>query len=335
LAAATLTRTVGLFVAVPALAYLVVRRAGVVRVAALAVAFSLPLVAYAAWFDHYWGRFHLQKYDGHFLYGRVAPFADCRGLSLPAEERPLCPPPRRPLHPPGWFVYHAESPIRAVEASNPVDVNEIAGRFARRIILHQPTDYARAVTRDFLQYFEPTRSPGPLQGRLATIELQPAALTFSYRATAAAAIRDYQDDPAARPVIVEGLSRRLAAWQGWTYTPGPLLAAFALLGLLAVAWRPRSGPSAAGEALLFASSGVILLLVPSATVTFDYRYVTPALALLGAGGALGGWELVGRLRERRAARELGWRPPARAAPAEGGPQEDAGGSGEEETRVGP
>jgi hypothetical protein len=75
------------------------------------------------------------------------------------------------------------------------------------------------------------------------------------------------------------------------YTPGPLLAVFALAGLggSAALLRRRLGPPARQlglACLLFAASGASVLLI-SDLFEFSWRYQLPALVTLAPAGALG------------------------------------------------
>lgn len=295
LAAATLTRTVGIVLVLPALAFVLVRRLGAVRSAALAVAFAAPLVGYAAWFDSFYGKVRLYNWDGYFLYGRVAPFADCDGLTLTPAEHQLCPA-ESPRYRPTWYVYYVDSPIQDVKPPPGDDVNEVAARFARRIIVHQPTDYARAVGGDFLEYFQPLRRTGSLDDDLAETELQTDRVSFVDSPRAEKMIRDVEQDPNARSHVVRPLASGLVRWQRFAYVPGPVLGLALLLGVFGGFAGNRRG-----ESLLFASVAALLLLVPVAAVVFDYRHLTPALPFLGGAGALGGTALklrVAAVRQR-------------------------------------
>ena len=88
LAAAALTRSVGLALIAPALAFAIVR-GGLVRSLVLAAAFALPLVGYATWYSTTpQGRFALTDHDGFFLYGRVGDFASCSGIAAHPGRAP-------------------------------------------------------------------------------------------------------------------------------------------------------------------------------------------------------------------------------------------------------
>ena len=80
---------------VPAALYVLVavrpRRRLLTRLAALTGCFLIPVVGYLGWFDASHGEWNFTTFSGAFLYGRVADFASCQGLNLPAYEKPLCP----------------------------------------------------------------------------------------------------------------------------------------------------------------------------------------------------------------------------------------------------
>ncbi len=106
-----------LIMIIPAALYVLVavrpRRRMLTRLAALTGCFLIPVAGYLGWFDAAHGQPNFTTFSGAFLYGRVADFASCQGLDLPAYERPLCPaqppaqpaaqpaqPPSRPSRPP-------------------------------------------------------------------------------------------------------------------------------------------------------------------------------------------------------------------------------------------
>jgi hypothetical protein len=120
------------------------------------------------------------------------------------------------------------------------------------------------------------------------------------------------------------------------YTPGPLLALFALAGLggsvLALVRRPAASRTAAGDAaagddpavgasarsglqalacLLFTGTAAIVLFVPD-VFEYSWRYELPAVVTLPPAGVLG---ICALLSYRKARREAVGQPPAAAEPA--------------------
>src|SRR5690606_12364676 len=91
LAAAALTRTVALPLLVLVLLMLVLCRLPWRRLAVLALAGTLPLAGYAAWYGERHGRFALSGADGVALWARTMTFADCAVIRPAPELAPLCP----------------------------------------------------------------------------------------------------------------------------------------------------------------------------------------------------------------------------------------------------
>ena len=298
LAAATLTRNIGLVLVVPVALYVLLRRVGWRRIVMLLAAFGLPLVAYAGWFDAVNGHFGLQNYAGRFLYGRVAPFASCSGMSVPADARPLCPPagPRSPW--PTWYVFGPPSPFLRAPLDSDPRANQIAQDFALRAIRHDPAAYATAVGKDFLAYFDPVRRTGP--------NADPVRIDFQFRLSTLTAyaspqidawIRRADGSPGAHATVVRPLARVLHDWDSDFYFPGTLFALAILLGVSAGFGPLRRGVRRiGGEGALYGVTAALLLGGPVATVVLDYRYLVPTFPLLGTAAAIGLASLVPRLR---------------------------------------
>jgi hypothetical protein len=141
-AAATTTRTVGLPLIGLVMLYLLVKRVGVVRVAAFAVAAAVPLAGYASMNQRHHGDFSLSSYSGRFLWARVSTFVDCDRLTLTEEERPLCPP--EPLGQRKAADLYLWSPGPNTEfpgRANDARFESFAGKAVRA----QPVDYARTI----------------------------------------------------------------------------------------------------------------------------------------------------------------------------------------------
>ena len=91
LAAATDIRQSDLIVVVPAVLLAVAVRPWrrlAVRASLLLAGFLLPILGYVGSFQATRGQFDFVSYNGEFIYGRIAQFADCASVPMPAYERP-------------------------------------------------------------------------------------------------------------------------------------------------------------------------------------------------------------------------------------------------------
>jgi hypothetical protein len=303
LAAAALTRSVGLPLIAPAFVFATVR-GGLVRTLTLAAAFALPLVGYAAWSStapH--GSFALTAHDGYFLYGRVADFASCRNMPLGrAERRVLCDPRRPAERPsPNYYVWHQWSghrypgfPGRAPRR------NAVLQSFAIGVIHRQPLAYAHTVLGDMEHYAAFGRSTGPRDEPIRQWQFRvPRGQTRRARARIDFEVHTWGGSVGGwRPG-----QRALAAYQRVAYTPGPLLLAALLLALAGAAagTAPRRARRLRAETLTLVTAGLLLPLTAAMTSMFDYRYLLPALPLLPAAGVLGASVLTARARVPRPA----------------------------------
>jgi hypothetical protein len=286
LGAAAVTRLADLVVIAPALLYLavVVRPWGrlAVRGGLLAGCFLLPVLGYAGWYASGHGTFGVTGYNGTFLYGRVVDFADCTGLRLPSDERPLC-----PTQPPSQRNYDLLmwSPKSAAWRFQPP-----AGRtrqavlldFGERVLAHQPLAYLGAVTNDVVYGFSPVRGDGPERYPAAYLKFQPR---FPPYAEVQTALRDYgHTGPAVQP----GLARFLSGYGRFCYVPGPVLATGLLLALAGLAGTRRSRRRGLRSAdLLFTGGAVAALVAAAAFAAFDWRYQLPQLTLIPVAAVLG------------------------------------------------
>ncbi|HMA46144.1 MAG TPA: hypothetical protein VKP11_02895, partial [Frankiaceae bacterium] len=289
LAAATLTRTVALGVGALALGYLVVRRLGVRRVAAFTLAFGLPLLAYAGWFRAERGPFSLQAGSGLFLYGRVAPFAECSKVSgLSPRQYVLCSP-HPPSERPGsnWYVWDRASPRYRL---GPLpEANRILADFAEKVVVAQPGDYATMIAGDLAHYVAPGRWVGRRDFYLGSWRFPNGSEQARWNVGQSLVGFDGQrlERRYSRPLAVV-----LRGYQRQGFTPGPLLALMAAVGVAAaVAWPRRGGWRARQDCLLLVASGAALLAMPAATAVFDYRYLLPTLLVLPPAAALGAHRL--------------------------------------------
>ena len=305
LAAASLARPQGFPLLLVFLVYVLVRFARwrtVASVAAMCVAFAIPVAGYAAWFHSVYGRYQITMSNGAFLYAGVATFADCAKIKPPPAERPLClnvPPSERQ-----WAAYYIFSgPIRALPGG-PFGkrADSLGSSFALRAVRAQPLDYLRAASRSFWETFllPPSTSAPTIQQRIwarAQIGYMfPAAPPHLLPVYSGRAITRY--DPAGPGLhVVQPYAGWVRAYQRYIIVPGPLLGVIMLTGLggLIVAWRRFGGP-----ALLPWLVGFCLLATPAAIVEFDPRYLVCTIPPLCMAAAIGIQQAAGAVKRLRA-----------------------------------
>jgi len=242
------------------------------QITALVLCFLIPVGAYLGWFDATRGKVSFTTFTGAFLYGRVADFADCTGLSLPSYERPLC-----PTQPPAqrnadFYTWNPASPQWTFTVPPGRSRDSVAQDFSTRILEHQPLAYAEAVVKDLAYGFSPVRGPGPEH-------YSPSYLQFH---------QQIPPDPASAAILKSiGISwpasnATLAGFLAgyWFYIPGPLLAAGLLAGLAGAIIRRNN------QALLFTLSAIAVLLPAALFATFDWRYQLPQLTLIPVAAVL-------------------------------------------------
>lgn len=262
-------------------------RRTVLLVVALGVGFALPLTAYMALFNAQHGEFALTTNTSRFLYARLAPIADCRGLDLPAYERSLCPtePPDQRMGSNSYMWDLRRSPQYHVRRPAGKTVQEVLADFNRRIILHQPVDYALLVGRDVLRGFQPFRTVGPkdVQPTPWLLRKQMPLSGVKYRPD-----QLYRSFAGYGPVLDRPLAGILASYQQVGHTPGPVLGACAVAALLAAAGVGRARRSGLRVAAwTFAALCLAVLVAAAMGSVFSWRYQLPQLVLLPPAGALG------------------------------------------------
>jgi hypothetical protein len=283
LGASVLIRFAGLAILPAIIAFWLVRRVRWTRLVALVAVFLIPLVGYALWFQSQTGSFALTNRNGFYLYGRVAAFADCKTVDVPAAERIFCP--ENLEHPPGRGLFNSGLPYSV--RSDPKN-NALASSFSRRMIRAKPGAFAEAVITDFGRYFV-TRANQDDERWLMPDALSP---------------RDEQHVP--RGIDLEFRLRSqpasvLRAWQENVWLYGPLLGACLLVGLVGgiAGWARANRPPVGPEALLFTFAAVGVLLFPTIFAVYHFRYYVPAIPFAGPAAALGASVLYHRLRRAR------------------------------------
>lgn len=295
LGAATLTRNVALPIAALFVGYLIVRRVGWRPVIAFGTALAIPVLGYMAWFAATYGMFATNDSSGRFLYGRVAVFADCSTVDLTSKEAELCDNAAPALRPnANFYVWSSDSPVRALGLPGNGN-DQVAASFSRKVILDQPLTYTRYVATDVAHYFAPGRYLTRVDSPIEPWKFPESAATGN--GSTSVAHNNLAGTPVA-PTVKETPAALLRSYQSIVYTQGPLLLLGLLLGV-AAGWMERGrrrwdGPFAAAV-------GLAVIVIPSMTVMFDYRYGLPAIPLLAYAGGIGAIALRARLRARATA----------------------------------
>ena len=269
------------------LAGLVIRRAGVLAVAAAILAGVVPVAGYAAWFDLHEHQFSLTRSDGVFLWSRTMSFADCAVIRPPADERMLCPP-AGPRIAASLYIWDGNSPLLRMPGGRfSARTNALALDFALRAIAAQPGGYAAAVGHDFALSFAWNRPVHPDAGIVdryqfsdATTAWVPATMRTLGGGTVAGDQAAYDGGRPAPTRAVQPFASSLVSYQRYVYLPGTLLGVILLGCLVTIIVRRR-----ALGALPWAFA-VTILLVPPMIVDFDLRYLVPAVPVACLAAAL-------------------------------------------------
>jgi hypothetical protein len=287
LAGVALTRPNGEVAALALVPAVLMLRPGRRSVVAFVAAFAVPVGAYMVWFHAQNDSLGITGYGGRFLYARVAPFADCSKFSVPADERVLCPAQpvgKRPRLDGSTVEFYMWDRQRSPVYSIPTDAQrrKLTGDFATRVILHQPWTYARTVLHDFARSFAPLRTRHDGELPIGRWQFQP-----QYPYVSALATQEFKRNGGTHGKVNPGLARVLRAYQQFGFTPGSLLAAGLLLGMLAalgVGRARRSGLRVASFA--FTTTAVLVFGATVAANQFSWRYqisqnllIPPAAAL--------------------------------------------------------
>jgi hypothetical protein len=301
LAAATVIRESDLLVMIPALLYLVAvvrpRRRLAARAALMLVGFLLPVLGYLGWHQVAYGRFDFVDYDSQFMYGRIAQFADCTGMSLPWYEWSLCPRQRSAQRNVDFYMWAPQSPQVTLKAPPGTNKGHIILDFDHRIIGHQSLTFLKVVAGDILYSFSPVRGDGPEQYPTWYLQFHPYFPTAHKGEVAT--IRAYTGRG---PHVEPALASFLTGYGRDFYVPGPLLAAGLALGIAGMAGIGRARHSRLRiPCLLFVIGAIAAVEPPFLIATYDWRYELPQLSLIPIAAVLGMLALAGRASDRTSA----------------------------------
>ncbi|MEV8635782.1 hypothetical protein AB0395_29410 [Streptosporangium sp. NPDC051023] len=296
LAAATLTRSIGLVLLPLLVGYLLLRRLGWRTLLAATFATTLPLGGYAAWYASWHDYPALNGGSGVWIWARTMPFADCARIRPPTEETVLCPPQPVGLRPSSpYFIWSDWSPLRKVPG-HPVttradlfqpEINELAGSLARRAIVGQPGDYLETVLRDLGQTLNWRRGPNPNSSVIGynryAFPNTRAPLPDGVRIPGAGIqqdLRTYEQGPVTVD-FTEPAATVMRTYQASLFVPGTVFGVFAVLATLvhAATYVVRSRRGAAREAALPLLFGIALIAGPVVITTYDSRYWLPAVPM--------------------------------------------------------
>lgn len=261
------------------------------------------------------GEWSFARNGAYNFYGRVATFADCTKFDPPNRTHVLCEATPRSERP-SALAYVFEGRVNHhfgrgnLDEPSREDV-ELVARFSREAALHQPLDWLRAGSRDFVRYVSPDSNRGP----------SPTPSAEDYVAHFLT-IPDMERDNLRRAGAYYSTSSRASVRGGLYETlrdyasasriegaPLGVLLVLALAAPLACRGRERRG------ALLLAAVGLSLLVVPVMTLNYDGRFGVPSYGFVAGAASLGGCGLAQALTRRRLG--SGARGPAPAAPPAG------------------
>jgi len=230
--------------------------------------------------------------NGWSLYGRAAPFADCRKFTPPRGTHRLCqrtPPASRPGS--LFYQWYDGSPARKLFGPPPSH-NAVLGTFGRRAILNQLGDYIDQVTVELPRFVDVDAYHRRFTGG------GPFLITRRNDGTERTVVAEVRHDySAALPIRVDEGVKRIGEWQDTQRLDGLVPGAFVVLMLAGVvfgrglAWR---------AALLFTLAGTGLVLLPAMTLTLIVRYTIPPTPFVAAAAGLGAAAVAERLRSLRA-----------------------------------
>jgi hypothetical protein len=300
IAVATLDRESDLLLMIPMLVYLAVvirpRRRLAIRAGIMLAACVLPLLAYLLWFQSWFNTFNFVTYNSEFMYGRIAQFAECTGLSLPSYEKHLCPQQPPAQRDPNFYMWDPHSPQVTLKPTDGLSKGQIINDFNWRIIKHQPLTYLKVVAGDVLYSFSAVRGDGPEKYPTRYHDFLPYFPGTNDK-DEMAALRTYSGSG---PRVQPQLAGFLTGYGRDFYVPGPLLAAGLAVGLAGAAGigrrTRRSGLRA--PCLLFSLGTIFVVVPPFVIATFDWRYELPQLSLIPIAAVLGVTAMAGWNRDR-------------------------------------
>ena len=272
-------RQVGVLLVLPLLAYALIaapahwRSRAVHATAALAV-FALPVVGYMAVSATALGTgFRLSNMNDAYLYGRLAYAADCATLNVPGYARPLCPaPPAKTRLGVDGLSTDPSSAVFSYRPPAGVSRGTATRTFDQAVLTQQPLRVAKTIAGDAIKVFALARNTGQGDPPIARWQFQD---TYPVYASADAAVN-------VTPQVTKPLAKALRKYQmHGGYTPGPLLLAFLIAGIMGTFGKFMRRPCLLATGIAVTAAGGADL------YEFSWRYQLPLLVTLPLAGALG------------------------------------------------
>jgi len=293
-------RQVGIVLVVPVLLFLLargIRRRRLAESALFTAGSVIPVLLYMLVQLVVTGHFTFTARNSYVFYGRTAAAADCTTLRLPPDERSLCPSPQVVAtlgidglvgDPSGPLLSYQPPPGQTLEA--------MADRFEDAVVTQQPMAVIGAIHTDFIKLFALTRDTDPGDMPISRWQFQtsyptyPPLITLGYVASI--------KPGGGQPSVITPLAGALRYYQlHGGYTPGPLLALAALVGIAGSCLPGRRHEyTTTATACLLTTAMAIILLLGSDAYEFSWRYQLPALVLLPPAGILGAAAIATALR---------------------------------------
>ncbi len=317
---------VGQILILPALLFVLIVVSGggrrkLIMGAALCAAFAVPIAGFSMREYVVNGRFSLAPAAGNTIYGRLAESADCATLKLPSYERALCPPRALAIRlGPDGLVHNGASPDKTYVAPPGRTHAQMTGDFERQVLVQQPFRVVAGVLGDSVKLFALGRYTSTGDTPISRWQFQTSYPTYGtsiflsrggtikvglhYAASGGPTVVQTLTPSWGGPAqVVRPLASFLRGYQlHGGYTPGPLLALAAVLGLLGslAVLRRRAAPPVRQLALacLLVFGAAVAVLLASDAFEFSWRYQLPALVTLPPAGALGIAVVIAVLRRK-------------------------------------
>lgn len=290
----TITRSAMMVIIVPLAVYIIVNglssnqkpKRVALSVAILLGSFGLPLVGYSLYHYSFDKNFAIDNKAPFFLYGKLAPLADCERLN--AAQVKYCSNEHtvNQRHTTDWYLFAYDSPLREASGvkDGPFLPQEPLSDFNQAVLKNQPLDYVRAVLGSTLEYFLP-------QSVKNSHDSDPRNLQFPTDRYWTTFIRFYSNDitevrkttDQKTPVPAQKAATFLHEYQRFAYLPGPILGLSLLASLVAfIKFRNRLTATSISLSLFV----TLYLLLASALTESIYRFVLPVEGIAFVAGII-------------------------------------------------